>query len=57
MIKLRRILHLFFLVMIVTAIVLLIVNIVDKTSFENDIRTVDEIFVILYYSSNIRLMF
>ncbi len=43
--------------MILTAIVLLVVNIVDKSYFANDIRTVDEVFVILYYTANIRLMF
>ena len=43
--------------MLVTAVVLLIVNIVDKVSFKQDIEAVEEAFRIQYYISNVRLRF
>ena len=43
--------------MLVTLVALLIVNIVNKKSFESDIKAVDEILVIMYYAANMRLMF
>lgn len=56
-IRLRKALHVFFATMLVTAIVLLIVNIIDKISFERDIKAVDGAFKMQYYIANIRLRF
>lgn len=56
-ITLRRILHCFFMIMLVTAIVLLIVNVLDKSNFERDIRAVEKAFMITYFVANVRLRF
>lgn len=55
--RLRKALHIFFITMLITALVLLIVNIVDKTAFERDIDAVDGAFKMQYYIANIRLRF
>eukprot|EP00347_Sterkiella_histriomuscorum_P024090 403332344 len=55
--KLKRSMNVFFFVMLVTAIVLLVVNIVDKVSFKQDIQAVEEAFRIQYFISNVRLRF
>ena len=43
--------------MIITLVALLIVNIINKNSFESDIMAVEEILVIMHYAANMRLMF
>ena len=55
--KLSRSINLFFVVMFVTSLVLLIVNIKDKLSFESGLNAVQDAFRIQYYVANIRLRF
>ena len=56
-VKLSRTINVFFFVMLLTATVLLIVNIEDEMSFHKGIQAVEDAFRIQFYVANIRLRF